>query len=163
MNHYVHTVTVGVLATGIMDAWGFAREPLVGFPRADYRLIGRWFAYMPRGQFRHAAIRQSPSLPFEHLIGWSVHYAIGISFALLLVTLTGPAWLARPTLGPALLVGLATLAAPLLVMQPAMGAGLAGARLPNPTAARLQSLITHLVYGAGLYAAATLLKIIVSR
>ena len=163
MDHVLRIVAVGVLATGVMDVWGVAREPLIGFPRADYRLIGRWFAYMPRGRFRHAAIRQSPSLPHEHLIGWSVHYAIGISFAVLLVALAGPGWLARPTLGPALLVGLATLVAPLLVMQPAMGAGIAGARLPNPTAARVQSLITHLVYGVGLYAAAVLLNLILPR
>lgn len=71
----------------------------------------------------------------------------------------GPAWLARPTVGPALLVGLVTVVAPLLVMQPAMGAGIAGARTPNPTATRLQSLITHLVYGAGLYVAGWIIQL----
>ena len=157
MDHWIRSVAVGVLATGVMDVWGVARQPLAGFPRADYRLIGRWFAYMPRRRFRHVNIRQSPSLPFEHFIGWCAHYMIGITFALLLVAVMGPEWLIRPTLGPAMLVGLATLVAPLFLMQPAMGAGVAGARLPNPTAARLQSLITHLVYGVGLYVAALLL------
>lgn len=153
MTLLLRTVAIGVIATGMMDIWGVVREPLFGFRRADYRLIGRWFAYMPRGRFRHASIAASPSLRGEHVIGWSAHYLIGVAFATLLVWFGGPDWLARPTLGLALLVGLLTLLAPLLLMQPGMGAGIAASRTPDPTAARLQSLITHLIYGAGLYVA----------
>jgi hypothetical protein len=51
-----------------------------------------------------------------------------------------------------LLVGVATVAAPFLVMQPGMGAGIAASRTPRPGAARLQSLVTHTVFGLGLYA-----------
>lgn len=153
MNLALRTAAIGIIATGVMDAWGVLREPLFGFPRANYRLIGRWFAHMPRGRFRHASIASAPSLPGEHAIGWIAHYGIGISFGALLVWLGGDAWLRRPTLGLALLVGLATLAAPLLLMQPAMGAGIAASKTPNPRAARVQSALTHLVYAFGLYAA----------
>ena len=41
-----------------------------------------------------------------------------------------------------------------LLMQPAMGAGIAARRSANPNSARLQSLITHLVFGLGLYLSA---------
>lgn len=153
MNLVLRTAAIGILATGVMDAWGVLRTPLFGFPRANYRLIGRWFAYMPRGRFRHAAIAASPSLPGEHAIGWIAHYSIGISFAALLVLLGGDAWLRQPTLGLALLVGLSTVVAPLLIMQPAMGAGIAGSKTPNPRATRVQSALTHLIYAIGLYAA----------
>lgn len=153
MDHLLRTVAIGIVATGVMDVWGVLRDPLLGFPRADYRLIGRWFAYMPRGKVRHVSIAASPALPGEHAIGWIAHYTIGISFAALLVLLGGEAWLRRPTLGLALLVGLSTLAAPLLIMQPAMGAGIAGSRTANPGAARTQSAVTHLIYALGLYAA----------
>lgn len=153
MDHLLRTAAIGIVATGVMDAWGVLREPLFGFPRADYRLIGRWFAYMPRGRFRHASIAAAPSLPGEHAIGWMAHYAIGISFAALLVLLGGEAWLRRPTPGLALVVGLSTLAAPLLIMQPAMGAGIAASKTPNPGAARVQSTVTHLIYALGLLAA----------
>ena len=61
----IRTALIGVLATLLMDLWGMLREPLFGFPRANYRLIGRWFAYMPRGRFRHASIAASP-LPGCH-------------------------------------------------------------------------------------------------
>ncbi len=65
-----------------------------------------------------------------------------------------------PTLGPALLVGVGTVAAPFLLMQPGMGAGIAASRTPRPNAARLQSLATHAVFGAGLYAAALVLNLL---
>jgi hypothetical protein len=153
VNPVAQTVAIGIIATGIMDAWGVLRAPLFGFPRANYRLIGRWFAHMPRGSFRHTSIAASPRLPGEHAIGWLAHYTIGISFAALLVLLGGDVWLRQPTLGLALLVGLSTLVAPLLVMQPAMGVGIAGSKTPNPRATVVQSALTHLIYGIGLYCA----------
>jgi hypothetical protein len=62
-------------------------------------------------------------------------------------------WARHPSIGPALAVGIATVAAPFLLMQPGMGAGIAASRTPRPGAARVQSLITHTVFGLGLYAA----------
>ena len=88
----------------------------------------------------------------ERAIGWIAHYSIGIAFAALLLVLSGPQWLARPTPAAALVVGIGTVAAPFLVMQPGMGAGVAASRTPRPAAARLQSLVTHGVFGLGLYA-----------
>jgi len=43
--------------------------------------------------------------------------------------------------------------APFFLMQPGMGAGIATSKTPRPNAARLQSLITHAVFGLGLYGA----------
>lgn len=57
---------------------------------------------------------------------------------------------------PALAVGLLTVAAPLFVLQPALGAGIASSKAPNPNAARLRSVLTHAVYGLGLYVSAML-------
>ena len=156
MSPVVHTLIIGLLATAAMDVWGIAR-PLLGFPRTDYRLIGRWFAYMPRGRFRHDPIATSPPLPGEHAVGLLMHYAIGITFAFVLVGVAGEAWLRHPTLAPALLVGIATVAAPLLLMQPGMGAGIAASRTRRPGLARMQAFITHAVYGLGLYAAGLLM------
>ena len=58
----------------------------------------------------------------------------------------------RATLGPALLVGIGTVAAPFLLMQPGMGAGIAASRTRRPGAARMQSLVTHTIFGLGLSA-----------
>ncbi|MDT4835875.1 hypothetical protein FQZ97_695530 [compost metagenome] len=89
----------------------------------------------------------------ERLIGWTSHYLVGVVFAGLLVAAVGPGWLCRPSLAPALAFGALSVAAPFLLMQPAFGMGIAAARLPNPSRARVRSLVTHLVFGTGLFIA----------
>ena len=49
-----------------------------------------------------------------------------------------------------------TVVAPFFILQPAMGAGIAASRAPHPNAARLRSILTHTVYGIGLYLSALL-------
>ncbi|HYD61119.1 MAG TPA: DUF2938 domain-containing protein [Noviherbaspirillum sp.] len=153
MDTLVCTLVIGVGATAVMDLWGIARKPLLGIAAPDYGLVGRWFGHMARGRFRHDTIAASPSVRGERFIGWAAHYLTGIAFAALLVGIWGLAWVRQPTIGPALIVGIGTVAAPFLLMQPGMGAGIAASRMPRPAAARLQSLITHAVFGLGLYAA----------
>jgi hypothetical protein len=89
-----------------------------------------------------------------------VHYLIGIAFAAALLAIWGLDWARRPTLAPALIVGIVTVLAPFLVMQPGMGAGIAASRTPRPAAARIQSLITHTLFGLGLYASAWITRFI---
>ena len=75
-------------------------------------------------------------------------------FALVFVVLTSGDWLARPTLLPALLYGIGTAVFPFFIMQPSLGLGIAASRTPKPTQARLKSLLTHTVFGVGLYVCA---------
>ncbi len=154
MDFWLHTLFIGAGATVLMDLWGIARQRLFGIPAPNYGLVGRWLAYLPRGQLIHAPIAASAPVRGERLIGWSAHYLIGIAFAAILTGLWGPGWIQQPTLGPALLVGTGTVLAPFLLMQPGMGAGIFARRLPKPSQARIQSLITHIVFGLGLYTAA---------
>ncbi|GAA5165786.1 DUF2938 domain-containing protein [Viridibacterium curvum] len=155
-----NTLLIGIGATAITDLWALLRRRLLGVALPDYGLVGRWFAHMPRGHFRHEAIARVEAVAGESLIGWAAHYLTGMAFAALLVALCGPAWLQSPRLASALLFGLVTVAAPFLLMQPGMGAGIAASRTPRPNAARLQSLITHAVFGCGLYASALLIRVI---
>ena len=152
MDYLACTLVVGVGATAVMDLWGIARKPLLGIARPDYGLLGRWVGHMAHGRFRHEAIAKSFPVRGERTIGWIAHYMTGIAFAAVLIAIWGPAWVARPTLGPALIVGIGSVVAPLLLLQPGMGMGIAGSRAPRPAAVRLQSLVTHAVFGLGLYA-----------
>lgn len=152
MEHITGFALCGIAATALVDLWALARGALFDIPLPDYSLVGRWIAHMPRGRFRHDSIAKATPVRGEAPIGWATHYLVGVAFAFLLPAAAGLAWLARPTLAPALAVGVCTVAAPFLVMQPAMGAGFAASRTPRPGAARLQSLVTHLVFGLGLYA-----------
>lgn len=147
-------IAVGIGATLVTDLWGVALNRLFGVPAANYCLVGRWALHMPAGVFRHASIAKAAAKPGECAAGWLAHYAIGAGFALLLVLAAGPGWLAAPTPLPALLVGIATVVFPYFVMQPAFGLGIAAARTPSPAQARLRSLMTHAVFGIGLYVAA---------
>lgn len=153
MDYLVCTLLIGAGATAVTDLWAVARKHLLGIRPPDYGLVGRWLARLTCGRFRHDSIAASLPVQGERLIGWTAHYLIGIAFAAMLLGIWGPAWVQHPTIGPALVVGIGTVAAPFLVMQPGMGVGIAASRAPRPAAARLQSLLTHAIFGLGLYAA----------
>ncbi|MBX3618767.1 MAG: DUF2938 domain-containing protein [Rhizobacter sp.] len=157
----VHIALVGIGATALMDLWLVLLARL-GVPTTSFALVGRWVGHFAHGQFAHAAIAKAAPVRFELGLGWGVHYLIGIGYAALLTLAQGSTWLARPTLLPALALGVATVAAPWLVMQPAMGAGIAASKTPAPRANRLRSLANHTVFGAGLYLAAAPLAMFVS-
>lgn len=150
---------VGVGATLLMDLWNLVLKRGFAIPSLNYCLLGRWVCHMPSGVFRHPSIAASPPKPHECTIGWMAHYTIGIILALVFVAVIAPAgWLAHPTLLPALFYGLVTVLFPLFVMQPSLGLGIASSRAPHPARARLKSLVTHLVFGLGLYLAACVVR-----
>lgn len=148
---------VGVGATLTMDLWALIQRRMFNMASLDYALVGRWLGHMPKGRFVHDRIAASPPVRGERPLGWIAHYAIGIAFASLLLLIAGEEWARRPTPWPAIAVGLSTVALPLVVMQPAFGLGFAASRLPQPNLARLRSIVTHLIFGTGLYVSALML------
>jgi hypothetical protein len=54
----------------------------------------------------------------------------------------------------ALLYGIGTVVFPFFILQPSLGLGIASSRTPKPMQARLKSLMTHTVFGVGLYLSA---------
>ncbi|WP_027967806.1 DUF2938 domain-containing protein [Halomonas halocynthiae] len=159
MNSLLPILIIGVGASVVMDLWGLVRKLLFDIPPPNYRMVGRWIAHMAHGKFHHDTIAASSFVRGEHTIGWVAHYLTGIAFAALLVGIFGESWIDNPTLGPALATGISTVAAPFLLMQPGMGAGVAASRTKHPAPARLQSLITHTIFGVGLYASAWVLHL----
>ena len=154
MSTLLSSVVIGVGATLLMDLWAMIRKTLLGIPPPNYGMVGRWIGHMIHGQFHHDSIAASSPVWGEQIIGWVAHYLTGIVFAALLIGIGGRSWMQSPTIGLALAVGIGTVAAPFLLMQPGMGAGIAASRTQHPTSAQLQSLITHIVFGLGLYATA---------
>jgi DUF2938 family protein len=153
-NHLLASAAIGIGASLIMDLWNLLLKRALGVPSLDYCLLGRWLCHMPEGTFRHTSIGGAPQKPWECAVGWAAHYTLGAAFALGFVSLAPGGWLLRPTLLPALLYGIGTVVFPFFVMQPSLGLGIAASRTPHPTQARLKSLATHTVFGAGLYACA---------
>lgn len=150
----MRAVAIGIGATLLMDLWNQFLKRTFSIPSLDYCLLGRWLRHMPGGTYRHASIVAAPRKRFECTVGWIAHYAIGVTLALVFLALVSGSWLARPTLLPALLYGLATVLFPFFILQPSLGLGVASSRTPKPARARLKSLVTHTVFGVGLYVCA---------
>jgi hypothetical protein len=149
----LRTVLIGVGATMVMDVWAlFLRQ--FGIPSLNFALLGRFIGHLAEGQWRHESIGRAAPVRGELLLGWLVHYSIGVTFAALLLGTFGLEWARSPSLLPALLIGTVTVLGPLLVLQPALGAGIASSKTPTPVFNSVKSLVTHTVYGIGMYLAA---------
>ena len=152
--HIGGAILVGIGAIVIMDVWNLFLQHALNISSLNFCLVGRWLSHMSLGTFRHANIAAASKRPAECAIGWTAHYLIGIAFALMLIVLTSGNWLEHPSFLPALLVGIGTVPIPYFIMQPALGLGIAASKTPHPTQARLKSLMTHTVFGVGLYLSA---------
>lgn len=152
-------LAMGICATAVMDLWGVLLRRVFGMASLDYAMVGRWLGHMPAGRFAHAGIGRASPVKGEKPLGWFAHYAIGVGFAACLIVFAGTTWLHAPTLAPALAFGILTIIVPFCVMQPAFGAGFAASKTPKPMQARLRSLMTHSVFGIGLYAGGWLMSL----
>jgi len=160
LSDMAEAVLIGVGATLLIDLWALFLRRAFSVRSLDYCLLGRWVLHIPRGVVRHDNIGAAARQPHECTIGWTTHYLIGTMFALVFVLLASAGWLARPTLLPALAFGAATVVVPFFTMQPSFGLGIAASKTPHPNRARLKSLMTHTVFGVGLYLSAALLSIV---
>jgi hypothetical protein len=147
---------IGIGATALMDLWLVLLKRL-GLPGLHFGHLGRWAGHVARGRWVHAAMAKAAPVRGELALGFGVHYAVGIAFAAVLVVWCGMGWAHRPSLAPALALGVGSVVMPLFVMQPAMGAGVASSKTPTPLRNCLKSLANHTVFGAGLYLAAIVL------
>jgi hypothetical protein len=145
---------IGIGGSATMDLWALFLKHAFGLASLDYGLLGRWIGYLPTGRFTHDNIGKARPVPGERIIGWTAHYLIGIMFAVLLLAIWGLEWAYKPSIVPALIVGIVTIVAPFFILQPGMGAGIAASRTPEPNTVRLRNLGTHLAYALGLYVAA---------
>lgn len=148
---WVTVIAIGVGATAVLDVWALLLAKVFGISALNFCMVGRWVSLMRKGQFKHAAIAQAPTQKYECVIGWFIHYVIGIVFSLVFLLLVSSSWLASPSLVPALLFGLATVCMPLFIMQPALGLGIAASKTPKPALARVKSCVSHCVFGVGVY------------
>ncbi|HEU4781692.1 MAG TPA: DUF2938 family protein, partial [Steroidobacteraceae bacterium] len=98
-------VITGIGATAVTDIWAIARKGVLTIPLPNFALVGRWIVHLAHGRVRHDSIAAAPPVRAERAIGWTVHYLIGVVFALLMPAIWGVEWLRRPTLLPALIVG----------------------------------------------------------
>lgn len=99
---FVYAFLIGTGATALSDLWAIFLRHCFKVPAPNWALVGRWLGHFPKGRFKHNSIMEAQPVKNERWIGWGVHYATGVSFALLLLGITGLDWAHRPTLLPAL-------------------------------------------------------------
>jgi hypothetical protein len=131
---------IGVGATIVMDLWALLLKQL-GIPSLNFAFLGRWIGHLPHGQWIHKSIAKAAPMKGELWMGWFAHYSIGVTFAALLLAVYGLEWARKPTLLPALIIGIVTAIAPLFILQPALGAGIASSKTPKPVFNCIKSLL----------------------
>lgn len=151
------SLVIGICGTAAMDLWALALNRATGNPLPNWGLVGRWFAWVPRGRIFHGDITRTPPVTNEVTIGWLAHYATGIVYAAALILIAGPEWNANPTFLPAFACGMITIAAGWFLLAPGMGAGWAAANTPNPTKSRILNIAAHTAFALGLWLGALLL------
>ena len=153
----VQSLVIGTIGTLAMDLWALALNRTTGLALPNWGLVGRWFAWVPRGRIFHGDITATPPVQNEVAIGWLAHYATGIVYAAALIVLADADWTANPTFLPAFAVGMVTIAAGWFLLAPGMGAGWAASNTPNPAKSRLLNIAAHTAFALGLWAGALLL------
>ncbi|SHH64654.1 DUF2938 domain-containing protein [Pollutimonas bauzanensis] len=153
------SVLIGGGATALLDIWARLLKAAFGLPTPNWGLVGRWFAYLPRGRLVHGGgIARSAAVPGELLVGWIMHYVVGMVFAAALLAIWGLGWARAPSFNAALIVGLVTVGAGWFILQPGMGAGIACSKAANPARARMLNIAGHVVFAIGLYGTALLVN-----
>jgi hypothetical protein len=114
----IEALVVGIIATFATDLWQRLLQAIAVLPPANWRLVGRWVACFPRGNFVHRPITATPSVRGKVAIGWAFHYAVGIVYAALYLAIMRLGFGSGPTLISALAFAIAMPVAPWFVMQP---------------------------------------------
>ncbi len=151
-------VVIGVGATLMLDLFAALRARLTGSPGMNWGKVGRWLGHLPRGHLTLTGPIASVAIPGEVVMGWAFHYGVGIALTAVMTVVLGTDWLGHPPFFPVVGFGVLTVTMPMLTLQPALGMGLAARHAALPWLVRRNSLITHFVFGIGLFLSAVLLN-----
>ena len=146
-----HVLAMGIAATVAIDLWATLANRMLGWPRTNWGMVGRWIGHMRDGQFTHISIGSTPPIAHEAILGWTFHYVVGCIYAALYLVYASLAQKGQVTLVSAVVFGLVTILSPWLLMQPALGLGICASKAPRANLVRLQNLIIHTIFGLALY------------
>ena len=142
---------VGVAATLTLDVVQQLMRLVLKWPITNWGIIGRWAAYLPEGRFVHKTIGKTPPVKNEMLLGWIVHYGVGIGYGAIYLFLVYVVFGTGPGFVPAMVFGIVSVSVTWFMMEPILGARVMGAGTPDPTVTRIHDFCSHLGFGLGLY------------
>ena len=75
----LEVLAAGIVATLATDLWHRLLHVVIGLPPAQWGLVGRWVAWMPRGVFIHRPITATPQVQSEKRLAGSSTMPLGSS------------------------------------------------------------------------------------
>jgi Protein of unknown function (DUF2938) len=152
----LQSVIAGIFATVVLDLWQRVLYAASGIPPANWGLIGRWFAHLPRGRLVHRPIADSAAVPGEAAIGWTMHYLVGLAYGFAYLGLLLYGFERPPSLLNGFIFGTVSVVIPWFLLQPCLGIGVMGRLTADPRIPTFNALTSHMLYGVALYGGARL-------
>ena len=145
--HWSTLIWFGIFSTLGMDVLLYLRHKWLRQPWFDYRVLGLALlkTALPHG-LKHTHANTTASL-----LGWGLHYVIGVLLAVSAVYLATILGFNTLSLAFCLLYGMATVVLPFCSMHPLLGLGFAASKTAQPWRNRGKSLFTHTLFGLCLY------------
>ena len=130
----IEVIVIGVVAAAVLDIWQQIYRILFGTPITNWGMIGRWAAYIPKGQLVHENIGKTPAVPHEMALGWVVHYLVGIGYAVVYLFLMDVVIGTPPGFVSAMIFGIVSVSVTWFIIEPMLGAGFMASKTPNQPA-----------------------------
>lgn len=141
----------GLVATATLDLWQQIYRLAFGTPATDWAMIGRWVGHFREGRFVQPDIGKASPIAHERVLGWVVHYVVGIGYALVYWLVMRCPIGAPPSLVSAMVFGAVSVGVTWFFMEPILGAGVMGRNIPGQASAMAHDFTSHLSLGLGLY------------
>lgn len=153
--HFFKLLLLGMLTTLLMDGIQWLRHTYLGHRWFDFGLLGQALLRPLPSHTTTAPTNTVPQSPLAaKLLGWGLHYVIGVVLAAFAVSLSDMLEHTHVTLWFCLLFGMVSVVLPFTTMQPLLGLGFAASNTATPWQNRGKSLFTHTIFGLCLFVAA---------
>jgi len=147
---HLEIILIGICSCIIFDLWQRVLQTLTSIPPSNWALVGRWFIGLAsRGRLIASQLSEQPTEKHETLVGWIVHYGVGVFYAYVFAVLV-QFELVKPTIIDGLLFGIASVIVPWLFFMPALGIGILANKAPNPRVECALALMMHSIFGLSL-------------
>ncbi len=147
----LRAIIIGCLATMFMDLWTLLIYSLTGHP-VSYALIGHIVSYLYQGDVHFLA--PDTMTVADNAIGWTTHYSIGCTYALLYEITVLHGLQRRSQWLHALLFAWILMVFPFCVLSPILGKGFFYFKTQHPLQDSLFTFSCHSAFGTGLWLAA---------
>ena len=147
---HVELILIGIASCVIFDLWQRIFQRFTSIPPSNWTIVSRWFiGLISNGRLIANQLSEQPEAKHETLVGWIVHYGVGIFYAYVFAVLV-QIQLIKPTIIDGLLFGIASVVVPWLFFMPALGIGILANRAPNPRLECALALMMHSIFGLSL-------------